>query len=73
VRTPGAGAQARGARSGNRPSILMMDLDGFKMMNDTLGHLQGDATLQAVLRTVTELLRSTDVRPGAKASSNPRA
>jgi diguanylate cyclase (GGDEF)-like protein len=52
----------RGARSGNRPSILMMDLDGFKMMNDTLGHLQGDATLQAVSRTVTEVVRSTDVR-----------
>ena len=32
------------------------------MMNDTLGHLQGDATLQAVSRKVTEVVRSTDVR-----------
>jgi diguanylate cyclase (GGDEF)-like protein len=31
-------------------------------MNDTLGHLQGDATLQAVSHTVGALLRSTDVR-----------
>jgi diguanylate cyclase (GGDEF)-like protein len=40
----------------------MFDLDGFKTMNDTLGHLQGDATLQAVARAVDGILRGSDLR-----------
>jgi diguanylate cyclase (GGDEF)-like protein len=36
----------RAARSGRHPSVLMFDLDGFKAVNDHLGHLQGDAVLQ---------------------------
>jgi diguanylate cyclase (GGDEF)-like protein len=52
----------RGARTGHRPAVIMFDLDGFKHMNDTLGHLQGDATLQAVARSIDAMLRSTDLR-----------
>lgn len=52
----------RGVRSGHRPSVLMFDLDGFKTLNDTLGHLHGDSTLQAIARGVSGLLRGSDLR-----------
>jgi len=42
-------------------SILMMDLDRFKLYNDTFGHQQGDLALQTVAASITHLLkRSTD-------------
>ena len=34
--------------AGGQGVVVMMDLDGFKQLNDTLGHLQGDACLQMV-------------------------
>jgi len=52
----------RATRTGRRTSVIMFDLDGFKTMNDTLGHLQGDATLQTVSRTIDAMLRSSDLR-----------
>ena len=52
----------RAARTGHAPSVVMFDLDGFKTLNDTLGHLQGDATLQEVARTVDGILRGSDLR-----------
>jgi diguanylate cyclase len=52
----------RAARTHQAPSVVMFDLDGFKTMNDTLGHLQGDATLQTVARTIDAILRGSDLR-----------
>jgi len=52
----------RAARTRQAPSVVMFDLDGFKTMNDTLGHLQGDATLQTVARTIDAILRGSDLR-----------
>jgi diguanylate cyclase (GGDEF)-like protein len=42
-------------------SILMMDLDHFKLVNDTHGHLMGSFVLAEVGRIISEKLRSTDV------------
>ncbi|MCP4695484.1 MAG: GGDEF domain-containing protein [Gammaproteobacteria bacterium] len=46
----------------DRPlSILFFDLDKFKRVNDTYGHLTGDAVLQAFARLINEKLRKTDL------------
>ena len=43
-------------------SIVMFDIDRFKTINDTLGHLRGDDLLRAVGAQLTRVLRSTDIR-----------
>jgi diguanylate cyclase (GGDEF)-like protein len=43
------------------PGILVfVDLDGFKLVNDTYGHAAGDAVLRRVSRLITDNLRCTD-------------
>jgi diguanylate cyclase (GGDEF)-like protein/PAS domain S-box-containing protein len=49
------------ARRANEPrAVLMMDLDGFKNINDTLGHDRGDTLLKQVGERLVEILRESD-------------
>jgi diguanylate cyclase (GGDEF)-like protein len=51
---------ARRARSGSCFSIVMLDLDGLKEVNDTLGHHAGDARLRALGECLVETMRASD-------------
>jgi len=52
---------SRNARKREPISVLMLDIDHFKQINDTYGHFSGDDVLRAVARTLKDAVRSYDV------------
>src|SRR6185503_18216790 len=53
-------ALTRYRRTGEQVALLMLDLDRFKQVNDTLGHNAGDMLVQEVGERLRSLLRETD-------------
>jgi diguanylate cyclase (GGDEF)-like protein len=54
-------AELARVRRGHPLAVVMLDLDGFKGVNDALGHLRGDALLREIGATLIATTRVTDV------------
>jgi diguanylate cyclase (GGDEF)-like protein len=55
------GLMARRRRAGDAAGILMVDIDRFKVLNDTHGHAVGDEVLRAVAAAIVSAVREDDV------------
>ena len=55
-----AHAQARSHRGGRPCSVLLLDLDDFKAINDTFGHVAGDEVLVETARRISGCIRAGD-------------
>jgi diguanylate cyclase (GGDEF)-like protein len=56
-----AGEVSRSQRYGHPLAVLMLDLNGFKQINDRYGHAAGDAALQAFAQRVRSVIRASDL------------
>ena len=55
-----AGLEEMDGDGSHGPALMVVDLDGFKDVNDTLGHAAGDVALKALAAGVLERLRPVD-------------
>ncbi|MEW5755564.1 MAG: EAL domain-containing protein [Pseudomonadota bacterium] len=53
-------AVVRAKRTGKKLAVLFLDLDGFKLINDTLGHQVGDALITKVAKRLRNVVRLED-------------
>ena len=53
-------ALERSRRRGTNAALLFINLDGFKKINDSLGHATGDRLLQDAARRLTQNIRASD-------------
>jgi diguanylate cyclase (GGDEF)-like protein len=51
----------RSSRGQTSFSLIILDVDHFKIYNDTYGHIQGDLLLKEIVKGIKERLRATDV------------
>jgi diguanylate cyclase (GGDEF)-like protein/PAS domain S-box-containing protein len=51
----------RTSRFGSEATLVIIDIDGFKGINDSFGHLVGDDVLRAFVKMMTHTLREVDV------------
>ncbi|HZT93520.1 MAG TPA: sensor domain-containing diguanylate cyclase [Gaiellaceae bacterium] len=51
----------RAQRYQRRLSLVIVDVDGFKEINDRIGHLAGDAVLAEIAERIRQVLRSADI------------
>jgi diguanylate cyclase len=53
-------ATAQAARQNRQVALLFLDLDGFKSVNDTFGHVTGDKLLQQMAERISSCIRGGD-------------
>ncbi|OGO51051.1 MAG: hypothetical protein A2148_10765 [Chloroflexi bacterium RBG_16_68_14] len=51
----------RAHRYGRPVSVILLDLDNFKVVNDTYGHLMGDKLLALIARIISDQVRGADI------------
>ena len=51
----------RASRKGQPTSVIMLDLDHFKKINDNFGHIAGDQTLRETVKRIKATLREYDI------------
>jgi diguanylate cyclase (GGDEF)-like protein len=54
-------AELARVRRGHPLAVVMLDLDGFKKVNDSMGHMQGDALLRDIGASLVTTTRVTDI------------